>query len=332
MSKTIEEVANEYANENMWYPGETSHESDIIAMEDSFADAFKAGASHVLSLPLSKEFKKEMKKINYISLCSGYGAEKLALNRLKRDFPDQIDFELLAWAEIEPYACAAHDALHGDADKNLFDITKVDWKAWHDSIGNPHVDMLFASTPCQSVSTAGKQAGMKKGTDAESALIWATEQCIATLLPDFIVYENVKGLVSKRNLPDFLEFCAIIEKYGYKYIYKVLNAKDFGVPQNRERVFPIFYRDPNWQFEYPKPFPLEKRLRDVLEENVDESYYLRDEQVQRILAHCERKQAEGCGFKPQFTPPDKICGTITGNYGQRETDPYLKLNETDNPD
>lgn len=244
-----------------------------------------------------------MKKINYISLCSGYGAEKLALNRLKRDFPGQFDFELLAWAEIEPYACAAHDALHGDADKNLFDITKVDWKAWHDSIGNPHVDMLFASTPCQSVSTAGKQAGMKKGTDAESALIWATEQCIATLLPDFIVYENVKGLVSKRNLPDFLEFCATIEKYGYKYIYKVLNSRDFGVPQNRERVFPIFYRDPNWQFEYPKPFPLEKRLRDVLEENVPEQYYLADSQVQRILAHCERKQARGVGFDHNSPPP-----------------------------
>lgn len=233
-----------------------------------------------------------MKKINYISLCSGYGAEKLALNRLKRDFPDQFDFELLAWAEIEPYACAAHDALHGDADKNLFDITKVDWKAWHDSIGNPHVDMLFASTPCQSVSTAGTQMGMKKGSDSESALIWATEQCIATLLPDIIMYENVKGLINKRNLPDFMEFCGTIEKYGYKYVYKVLNSKDFGVPQNRERVFPIFYRDPSWQFEYPKPFPLEKRLRDVLEENVDESYYLKDEQVERILAHCERKQAE----------------------------------------
>lgn len=260
-----------------------------------------------------------MKKINYISLCSGYGAEKFALNRLKRDFPDQFDFELLAWAEIEPYACTAHDALHGDADKNLFDITKVDWKAWHDSIGNPHVDMLFASTPCQSVSTAGKQAGMKKGTDAESALIWATEQCIATLLPDFIVYENVKGLVSKRNLPDFLEFCATIEKYGYKYIYKVLNSRDFGVPQNRERVFPIFYRDPNWQFEFPKPFPLEKRLRDVLEENVDESYYLQSHQVEKILAHCERKQAEGCGFKANFQDEGGDMRN-NNNYVQPKTD------------
>lgn len=265
--------------------------------------------------------------INYISLCSGYGAECLALKRLRHDHPGEFGFNLLAWAEIEPYACAAHDALHADADRNLGDITAVDWKQWHESIGNPHVDLLFASTPCQSVSTAGKQEGMKKGTDAASALIWATEQCIATLLPDFIIYENVKGLISKRNMPDFMEFCATIEKYGYRHMYKVFNAKDFGVPQNRERVFPIFYRDPEWQYEYPKPFPLVKRLRDVLEENVDESYYLKDEQVRRILAHCDRKQAEGCGFKTQFTTPDKVCGTIMSNYGQRETDPYVKIDK-----
>lgn len=272
-------------------------------------------------------------KIKYVSLCSGYGAERLAFKRLRRDFPMQFDFELLAWAEIDSYACAAHDALHEDADKNLGDITSVDWKQWYDSIGRPHVDLLFASTPCQSVSTAGKQAGMKKGTDAESALIWATEQCIATILPDFIMYENVKGLISKRNMPDFLDFCATVERHGYKSMWAVLNARDYGVPQNRERVFPIFYRDLGWQFEYPKPFPLDKRLCDVLEEKVDESYYLSDSQVERILAHCERKQAEGCGFKPNFQElGGGVSGTITTMYGQRETDTYLKTNETDNPD
>lgn len=273
-----------------------------------------------------------MKKIRYISLCSGYGAECLAMKRLKRDFPGQFDFDLLAWAEIDAYACAAHDALHNDADKNLHDITKIDWEQWYDSVGRPHVDLLFASTPCQSVSTAGKQAGMKKGTDAESALIWATEQCIATILPDFIMYENVKGLVNKRNLPDFLDFCATIEKYGYKSMYKVLNAKDFGVPQNRERVFPIFYRDPDWQFEYPKPFPLEKRLRDVLEDNVDESYYLKPEQVERILAHTEKHKERGNGFSHKFEDGGGISVAILTAYGNRPTDTMLKVNETDNPD
>lgn len=85
-------------------------------------------------------------------------------------------------------------------------------------------------------------------------------------------------------------------------------------------------------FEFPKPFPLEKRLRDVLEENVDENYHLKPEQVQRILAHCDRKQAEGCGFKPNFQDEGGVCGTITTMYSQRQTDTYLKVYETDNSD
>lgn len=114
-------------------------------------------------------------KINYVSLCSGYGAECIAFKRLKRDYP-YFDFECLAWSEIEPNAIKAHDAIHQEyIGCNLGDLTKVDWVGWHKSIGNPHIDLLFASTPCQSVSNAGKNAGMKKGTDTESALIWATE-------------------------------------------------------------------------------------------------------------------------------------------------------------
>lgn len=95
-------------------------------------------------------------KINYVSLCSGYGAECIAFKRLKRDYPD-FDFECLAWSEIEPNAIKAHDAIHQEyIGRNLGDLTKVDWKAWHESIGSPHIDLLFASTPCQSVSNAGK--------------------------------------------------------------------------------------------------------------------------------------------------------------------------------
>ena len=93
-------------------------------------------------------------KINYVSLCSGYGAECIAFKRLKRDYPD-FDFECLAWSEIEPNAIKAHDAIHQEyIGRNLGDLTKVDWEGWHKSIGNPHIDLLFASTPCQSVSSA----------------------------------------------------------------------------------------------------------------------------------------------------------------------------------
>lgn len=219
-------------------------------------------------------------KINYISLCSGYGAECIALKRLKADYPN-FDFELLAWAEIDPNAIKAHIALHNDENNNLHDITKVDWGAWYKSVGSPKVDMLFASTPCQSVSNAGKNEGMKKDSGAESALIWATEQCIATIKPDVIIYENVKGLISKRNMPDFVEFAQTIEQYGYSYKYAVLDSKNFGVAQHRERVFPIFFRDKErcQNYEFPEGFPLEKCVEDYLLEEVDENYYIDRERI-----------------------------------------------------
>lgn len=238
-------------------------------------------------------------KINVVTLCSGYGAQELALERLKKEFP-QFDYEVLAWSEIDDYACCAYKALHPEyADRNIGDMTKADYSAIKGK-----VDLLFYSTPCQSVSTAGKQRGMKKGDDeAASALIWHTERAIRELKPKWCVLENVKGMVTKRNKADFDQWCGVLESYGYTNFWQVLNAKDYGVPQNRERVFMVSILNAEHGFEFPKPFPLEKRLRDVLDDSVDENYYLKDEQVQRILAHCKRKQAEGCGFKPQFTPP-----------------------------
>lgn len=223
-------------------------------------------------------------KINYVSLCSGYGAECIAFKRLKRDYPD-FDFDCLAWSEIEPNACKAHDAIHEEYQGgNLGDLTKVDWKAWHESIGSPHIDLLFASTPCQSVSNAGKNAGMKKGTDAESALIWATESCIRALNPDIIIYENVKGMVSKRNKPDFDEWCATLESLGYVVQWKILNSRDFGVAQNRERVFPIAIRKDlpmAGHYNYPQGFPLTKCVEDYMEpaEEIGEEYFISQDRV-----------------------------------------------------
>ena len=243
-----------------------------------------------------------MKKIKYISLCSGYGAECIALKRLKADNPG-FDFECVAWSEIERNACQAHDAIHPEyADRNLGDMTACDYS----NIQTP-IDLLFYSTPCQSVSNAGRQKGMKKGdADAASALIWHTERAIKELKPSICILENVKGMVSKRNRQDFDDWCAVLESYGYVNFWKILNSKDYGVPQNRERVFMLSILrtvdNPNPTYNFPAPFPLEKRLRDVLESNVDESYYLKPEQVQRILDHTAKHEARGNGFKHKFTP------------------------------
>lgn len=119
--------------------------------------------------------------------------------------------------------------------------------------------------------------------------------------PKYLLMENVKALVQQKFMPDFKKWIDRLTELGYTSAWQILNAKDFGVPQNRERVFMVSILDPDAFYHFPKPFPLERRLKDVLESDVDEKYYLRPEQVERIVEHCDRKVAEGCGFKTQFT-------------------------------
>lgn len=264
-------------------------------------------------------------KLRLTTLFSGYDSQALAMERLKCDFPG-FDYELVAWCEIDSYAVAAHNALFPQwADRNVGDITKADFASM------PDTDVATWSFPCQDISAAGRQKGFSSDSGTRSSLAWCAIEYFRVKRPKFLLMENVKALVQKKFMPDFLRLQRELQDMGYANYWQVLNSKDYGVPQNRERVFMVSILG-DAAFEFPKPFPLEKRLRDILEENVDESYYLKDEQVQRILAHCERKQAEGCGFKAQFTPPDGISGTITTMYSQRQTDTYLKLDETSNPD
>lgn len=152
---------------------------------------------------------------------------------------------------------------------------------------------------CQDISTAGKQKGFVEGSGSRSSLLWECKRAIEAKRPKFLLMENVKALVHRKFMPEFQRWIDTLTELGYISFWQVLNAKDYGVPQNRERVFMVSILG-EAAFEFPKPFPLEKRLRDVLESEVPPEFYLKDEQVQRILAHCEHKQEEGCGFKAQF--------------------------------
>lgn len=238
--------------------------------------------------------------LTVIELFTGYGSQRMALERLKRDF-HPFDFKVLAIAEIDKYALAAYEAVHGDC-PNLGSVTDIVWEDHPELKG---VGLLTYSFPCQDISAAGKQKGFEKGSNTRSGLLWECERAIRVLRPEYLLMENVKALIQKKFMPGFQRWIDMLSGLGYANFWQVLNAKDYGVPQNRERVFMVSMLDPGGsaRYHFPKPFPLEKRLRDVLEENAGEEYYLKPGQVERILAHCERKQAEGCGFKTQFTPP-----------------------------
>lgn len=137
--------------------------------------------------------------------------------------------------------------------------------------------------------------------------------------------ENVKALIQKKFSDDFRRWREWLIKHGYTNYYAVLNAKDYGVPQNRERVFMVSFLGEHTPFYFPAPFELTRRLKHVLEDEVDEKYWLKQEQIQALIKHNERKQSESCGFKTNFQTGEGISGAIKTKEGSREYDTYIKV-------
>ena len=230
--------------------------------------------------------------LKVITLCSGYDSQCLALERLKENFPE-FDYELVAWSEFDPEsktplnkqpAVIAHNSLFPQwAERNLGDMTKVNWEGL-----NLQCDLLFYSTPCQSISQAGLQHGFTEGSGTRSSIIWNVRDAVIALKPKFLCLENVKAMVSGKFVGMFILWQLELERLGYRNFAQVLNAKDYGVPQNRERIFLVSIRVDNEnnmpKYYFPNSFKLNRRLKDVLEENVDEKYYLSDEMLERFTA------------------------------------------------
>lgn len=211
-------------------------------------------------------------KLKVFTAFSGYDSQCMALDKLG------IDYELVGWSEIDKYAIQAHNAVYPQwAERNFGDISKIDWA------NVPDFDLFTYSFPCQDISSAGKQRGLQKGSETRSSLLWECQKAIEAKRPKYCLMENVAALVSEKFRPFFLEWERLMCRYGYANYNKVLNAKDYGIPQNRERIFMVSILGPNKAFYWPEPMRLEKRLKDVLEQNVDEKYYLSDLSINRLM-------------------------------------------------
>lgn len=214
--------------------------------------------------------------IRLLSCFSGIGAYEKGLQNLG------IDYELVNYCEIDEQASKSYAAIHNvDESLNLGDITKVNEKELPKDI-----DLLTYSFPCTDISLAGKQQGLfnEDGTLTRSGLFFDALRIIKEVQPKVAIAENVKNLTSKKFKDQFELILDSLEQVGYNNYWQVLNAKDYGIPQNRERVFIVSIRKDvdNGEFKFPDPFPLELRLRDMLEDEVDEKYYLSDTQVNSI--------------------------------------------------
>lgn len=248
--------------------------------------------------------------LRVVTLCSGYDSQCLALERLKRDYP-LFDYTLVAWSEWDPEtpkrpiekqpAVVAHNALFPQwSDRNLGDMTKINWTQV------PDFDLLFYSTPCQSISNAGLQHGFVEGSGTRSSIIWNVRDAIKIKRPKYACLENVKAMVSKKFLPMFNLWQAELAKFNYTNHPEVLNAKDYGVPQNRERIFLVSIHGENQPYYFPEPFELKLRLKDVLEDKVDEKYYLSDKMLEYFQRVNEDK-SHGHDFKPTDGGGECLC-------------------------
>lgn len=208
-------------------------------------------------------------EIRVFTAFSGYDSQCMALDRLHQHNPD-FTYELVGWAEIDKYAIQAHNAVYPQwAERNYGDISKIDWAQV------PDFDLFTYSSPCQDFSQAGKQAGGTEGSGTRSSLLWECRRAILAKRPKYLLMENVAALVSSKFIRLFNAWQLELESYGYRNFAKVLNAKDYGVPQNRERIFMVSVLDETARYEFPDPMPLTIRLKDVLEKEVEERYYLK---------------------------------------------------------
>lgn len=209
--------------------------------------------------------------LRLIELFAGIGSQTQALTNIG------IAHKVVAISEIDKYAIQSYEAMHGIAN-NLGDIRKIEEL--------PDADLWTYSFPCQDISVAGKGAGIKEGT--RSGLLFEVERLLRVAsekgtLPKYLLLENVKNLVSKKFKADFDKWLDFLAELGYTNYWKVLNAKDYGIPQNRERVFCVSIRGEHKPFVFPKPKELTIRLRDMIDETVDERFYLKESTIRSIL-------------------------------------------------
>ena len=206
-------------------------------------------------------------KLKVLELFAGIGALSKALERLG------IEHEIVDAVEIDKYAIKSFNAIHNT------NFEPQDICQWNKDI---EVDLIMHGSPCQDFSLAGLQKSGDKGSGTRSSLMWETIRIVEKLKPKYVIWENVKNLLSKKHRHNFDAYLETMEQLGYTNYYQVLNAKDYGIPQNRERVFTISILG-GGIFEFPSKQELKLKLKDMLEDEVDEKYYLSEKMMNYVL-------------------------------------------------
>lgn len=228
-----------------------------------------------------KETIKITKPIRLIELFAGYGSQAMAMKRLG------VNFETYRMIEFDKYAVNSYNAVH-NTQYEPTDITEIHGSDLGIIDTEKYEYIMSYSFPCTDISLAGKQKGMSKDSKTRSSLLWEVERILTELkesddpLPQILFMENVSAIHNKKNMPDFFAWIEFLESLGYHSFYQDLNAKDYGIPQSRNRCFMFSFLE-DVTYEFPEPFPLKKLLADILERNVDEKYYIKTEKAEKLI-------------------------------------------------
>lgn len=211
-----------------------------------------------------------MNKLKVLELFSGIGACTKALKNLN------IEYEIVDSVEIDKYAVKSYNAINGT------NFKPQDIKEWDKDI---EVDLICHGSPCQDISIIGKQQGADKDSGTRSSLMYETLRIIGKTKPKYVIWENVKNLLSKKHFHNLQNYINEMSELGYNSYYDTLKATDFGVPQSRERVFVVSIRKDidNGNFKFPSPTSKTPHLKDILEDIVDEKYYLSQKGINYVL-------------------------------------------------
>ena len=261
-----------------------------------------------------------MTKLKIMECFGGIGACSKALENIG------IDYEIVDYVEIDKYAVASFNAIHNTT------FEPQDITTWNKNL---ECDLIMHGSPCQDFSLAGKQAGGDKDSGTRSSLMYETLRIVENIKPKYVIWENVKNLVSKKHIHNFEAYLEQMSELGYHNYWKVLNAKNYGIPQNRERVYTVSIRaDVDKGFEFPEGQELKLKLKDMLEDNVDEKYYLSDKMIKYISAtgtanfnnHDSKINLDIA--RPVTTDPNKRAGTT--NYLSNELPENYDLSKVEN--
>ena len=266
---------------------------------------------------------KITRPVRLIELFAGYGSQALALERLG------VNFEHHQVVEFDKYAIKTYNALH-NTNFETQDITQIKELDIEDPYKYEYI--LTYSFPCTDLSLAGKRGGMSKGSGTSSGLLWEVERLLleSKNLPHVLIMENVPAIHSVKFNDQFRLWQDFLARLGYNNQWQDLNAKDYGIPQNRVRTFMVSILG-NYEYHFPKPFELKSKLKDLLDDDVDERYFLSDKAIKTLSDMKNRNgYIRGLKFKPFEPPYDVVAATVTTRSGQRPPDNYLIIPEATN--